>query len=150
MSTAERLSKLKKTRGGHRGSTKRMIAELEKELIASSSSELDLVKIMQLKKNLEGKLPVVEKLDTEIIDLLEEEEEIAEDIEKADEYKGLTYAAIIKAKKSLTGAPTKESVSASNITPESSDSEEENATLPGRSVSRNKSRASRQAISTVF
>ena len=65
MSTAERLSKLKKTRGGHRGSTKRMIAELEKELIASSSSELDLVKIMQLKKNLEGKLPVVEKLDTE-------------------------------------------------------------------------------------
>ena len=150
MSTAERLSKLKKTRGGHRGSTKRMIAELEKELIASSSSELDLVKIMQLKKNLEGKLPVVEKLDTEIIDLLEEEEEIAEDIEKADEYKGLTYAAIIKAKKSLTGAPTKESVSASNITPESSDSEEENATLPGRSVSRNKSRASRQAISTRF
>ena len=75
MSTAERLSKLKRTRGGHRWSTKRIMAELEEELIASLS-ELDLVKILQLKKHLEEKLPVLEKFDTEILDLLEEEEEI--------------------------------------------------------------------------
>ena len=48
MSSAEQLSKLKKTQGGHRGSTKRRIAELEQELIASST-EFDLVKILQLK-----------------------------------------------------------------------------------------------------
>ena len=79
MSSAEQLSKLKKTRSGHRGSTKRRIAELEQELIAST--EFDLVKILQLKLNLENKLAVLEKLDTQILDLLEEEEEkIAEDI----------------------------------------------------------------------
>ena len=89
-----------------------------------SLSELDLVKILQLKKHLEEKLPVLEKFDTEILDLLEEEEEIVEDIEMADEYKGLTYAAIIRAEKSLTGAPTKRS--AITVISESSDSEEEN------------------------
>lgn len=40
-------------------------------------------------------------------EILEEEEEIAEDIEKADEYKALAYAAIIRAEKISTGAPTK-------------------------------------------
>jgi len=106
-----------------------MIAELEEELI-TSLSELDLVKILQLKKRLEEKLPVIEKLDTEILDLLEEEEEIAEDIEKADEYKGLTYAAIIRAEKGLIGAPTTRSVSATTVTLESGDSEQENTILP--------------------
>ena len=114
MSSAEQLSKLKKTQGGHRGSTKRRIAELEQELIASST-EFDLVKILQLKLNLENKLAVLEKLDSQILDLLEEEEEIAEDIEKAGEYKGLTYAAIIRAEKISTGAPSNRSVSASTV-----------------------------------
>ena len=59
-------------------------------------------------------MAVLEKLDSQILDLLEEEE-IAEDIEKADEYKGLTYAAIIRAEKITTGAPTKWSVSASTV-----------------------------------
>ena len=81
----------------------------------ASSTEFDLVKILQLKLNLENKLAVLEKLDSQILDLLEEEEEIAEDIEKADEYKGLTYAAIIRAEKISTGAPTKRSVSASTV-----------------------------------
>ena len=108
MSSAEQLSKLKKTRGGHCGSKR--IAELKQELIVSST-EFDLVKILQLKLNLENKLAV---LDSQILDLLEEEE-IAEDIEKVDEYKGLTYAAIIRAEKISTGAPTKRSVSASTV-----------------------------------
>ena len=129
MSSAEQFPKLKKTRGGHRGSTKKMIAELEQELIASST-ELDLVKILQLKMNLEQKLTVLEKLDSNILELLEEEEEIVEDIEKADEYKGLAYAAIIRAEKISTGAPTKRSVSASTLSVESGESATMTHTLP--------------------
>ena len=75
MSSANKLSKLKKTRGGHRSATMRIIAELEEELIASSA-ELDLVKILQLKKSIEDKLSILEKLDSEILDLLEEEEQV--------------------------------------------------------------------------
>lgn len=133
MSSAEQLSKLKKTRGGHRGSTKKMVAELEQELIASST-ELDLVKILQLKLNLEDKLTVLKGLDSEILNLLEEEEEIAEDIEKADEYKGLACAAIIRAEKVSTGAPTKRSVSAFI---ESGESAAMTHTLPTRPVVHN-------------
>ena len=54
-------------------------------------------------------------MDNEIIDILEDEDEISDDIEVADEYKGLVYTAIIKAEKYLTGAPTKRSVSAPTV-----------------------------------
>ena len=65
----------------------------------------------QLKRSLEEKVETLKQLDNEIIDILEDEDEITDDIEVADEYKGLVYAAIIKAEKYSTGAPTNRSVS---------------------------------------
>jgi len=138
MSSSENLTKLKRIRGGHRGSFKKIIAELEAEL-TTSLLELDLVQIEKLKHVLQEKTTTLKKLDSDILDLLEDEEEILEDIEVADEYKGIAYAAIIKAEKYTTGAPIKQSVSDSTaptvpsgvlVTPTVSDDVNPFTTLP--------------------
>ena len=54
MNSSEDFKKLKRTRGAHRRSAKKIIDELETELTASP--DLDLVKIAQLKRSLEEKV----------------------------------------------------------------------------------------------
>jgi len=113
MTDAERLAKLRRTRGGHRGSAKRLVGELEAE-IATADSEVDLVRLSQLKRILEEKIETLKRLDEQVLDFIEEESEISEDIEEADGYKAMVYAAIIKAEKFSTGAPVKRAVSVIN------------------------------------
>ena len=87
MNSSEEFKKLKRTRGAHRRSAKKIIDELETDLMASP--DLDLVKIAQLKRSLEEKVETLKQLDNEIIDILEDEDERLRSIRQEHQLNGL-------------------------------------------------------------
>ena len=117
MSDAEKLTKLKRARGGHRRATRKLMNDVDVEL-AADRTEVDLERLSQLKRILEEKVNTLKTYDEEIIDLMEDEHEIGDDIEEADDYKSAAYAAIIKAENAATGAPMKRTVSVTPVVTE--------------------------------
>ncbi len=88
MSTpAEGLATKKRVRAGHKASAKRMIGQVDSELAALSP---ELTRLSQLRRSLEEKLETLKLLDVEILDLVEDEEALADEIEQADEFKSAT------------------------------------------------------------
>lgn len=93
MTEAEAEARRKKViRRGHRGSATRMMRQID-ELLADTTPQEQ--RLAQLKLSLEEKLQTLKLLDTEMLQLLKEEELDAE-IQQADEYKDQIYAALVK------------------------------------------------------
>ncbi|XP_011408081.1 PREDICTED: uncharacterized protein LOC105315219 [Amphimedon queenslandica] len=93
---AERLTHKRRVRGGHRGSVKKMVSELE-EFLASIEERDSLTvsaRLNQLKRSMEEKLETITILDAEILALIEEEDELAREIEEADAFKASMYMAL--------------------------------------------------------
>ena len=65
MSRADDLTKAKRVRGGHRGSAKRMMGQLDSEL---ATSPPDPAKVTQLKRSLEEKIDTLKTLDAAMLD----------------------------------------------------------------------------------
>ena len=89
----EELSRKKRVRAGHKGSTTKMIAQVE-ELLAGTDAP-DPLALKQLGMSLREKLDVIKTLDGEILDLVEERD-LADEIDQADLYKEKIYSTLIK------------------------------------------------------
>ena len=100
--SAEDLKKKRSVRGGHRGSAKKMMGQLDAAL---AETPPDHSKISQLKRSLEVKVDTLKALDSDILNYIDDEGELANEIEQADDYMGVLYAAIIKAEKSVPRDP---------------------------------------------
>ena len=94
---AEVLAKKKRIRAGHRASTTRTLTKVNDALAAETADE---AKLSQLKLTLEEKLGTLKLLDSEIVELTEEDA-LATEIERADDYKSEIYAAIVSIDKAL-------------------------------------------------
>ena len=83
MSEVEILSRKKRVRGGHRGSTKRTITELYEAIESTDEGEAIITKLRQCKLALEEKLETVKQIDDQILELVPDEE-LDSEIEQAD------------------------------------------------------------------
>ena len=72
---------------------------------ALETSPPDYGKVSQLKRSLEVKIDTLKALDADILDYMDDETELAEEIEQADEFMGVVYAAVIKAERSTSSVP---------------------------------------------
>ena len=93
---AEGLAK-KRIRAGHRASTTRALTKVNDALAAETADE---AKLSQLKLTLEEKLGTLKLLDSEIVELTEEDS-LTTEIEQADDYKSEIYAALVRIDKAL-------------------------------------------------
>ena len=89
-------------RAGHRGSATRIQGQITAEL-ASSTPNLD--KLSTLKLSLEEKSKVVKELDAEIIAIVGDEE-LDDEIVRADEFHEKNLDAFVQINRSLTPAAT--------------------------------------------
>ena len=94
---AEGLAKKKRIRAGHRASTTRALTKVNDALAAETADE---AKLSQLKLTLEEKLGTLKLLDSEIVELTEEDS-LTTEIEQADDYKSEIYAALVRIDKAL-------------------------------------------------
>ena len=85
------LARKKPVHGGHRGSTMRAIGQA-KELLASEDPDVD--RLSQVKLTLGEKLEVLKTLNTEMINLVQNED-VEEEIDQADEFKERVYVVLI-------------------------------------------------------
>ena len=94
---SEDLAKKKRIRAWHRASTTRTLTKVNDALAAETADE---AKLSQLKHTLEEKLATLKLLDGEIVELTEEDA-LATEIERADDYKSEIYAALVRIDKAL-------------------------------------------------
>ena len=94
---AEDLAKKKRIRAGHRASTTRTLTKVNDVLAADAADE---ARLSQLKLTLEEKLGTLKLLDSEIVELTEEDA-LTTEIEQADDYKSEIYAALVRIDKTL-------------------------------------------------
>ena len=85
------LAKKKRLRAGHRGSTTRMLTQVNKLL---REEEVNLARLAQLKLSLQEKLETLKQLDSEVLELTEDKDLEAE-IQSADDYKDCVYADMV-------------------------------------------------------
>uniref|UniRef100_A0A1X7T0I9 Uncharacterized protein n=1 Tax=Amphimedon queenslandica TaxID=400682 RepID=A0A1X7T0I9_AMPQE len=79
----------KRVRGGHKGSATKLVNEVDdllSTLDGRDPGEVS-VKLAQLKRSLTEKKDAIETLDEEVVGLLEDEADLAQEIEEADAFK---------------------------------------------------------------
>ena len=96
----ERLSRKKKTRGGHRASAQHVIRQINEPIGLEDDIESVCNKLEQYKVVLQEKLDTVKSLDNDILDLIEENE-LEEEIGLADEFKEKVYKTLFDATKAI-------------------------------------------------
>ena len=99
---AEALAKKKRIRAGHRASATRTTRQVEDIL---SSEAPDKERLVLLGLTLNEKLETIKTLDSEVIDLIEDEETLAAEIEQADDYKESIFSALIKIDRVVKAPP---------------------------------------------
>ena len=82
----------KRVRGGHKASVTVMITMVEETLAVDP---IDTAKLTKLKMSLQDKIPVLNRLDEDVLGLLETDVAVADDITQSDTFKGDIYAAIV-------------------------------------------------------
>ena len=99
--SAEELARKKRVRAGHRGSTTRMLGQVQPTI---DSDPLDIPKIRQLTRSLEEKLQALSKFDSDILDLTSEDD-IEDEILQEDEVKEQIYQALSQLEGALKPIP---------------------------------------------
>ena len=102
MRMAEALAKKKRIRAGHRGSATRIVRQITEALVGDTP---DRDRLSLLRITLKEKLETIKTLDTEIVDLIEDEGGLADEIEQADTYKETLYETILKVDRVLNATP---------------------------------------------
>ncbi len=107
---AEGLARKKRIRAGHRGSTTRVLTQVDTLTTSDTEGAPDRTKLAQLKLTLTEKLETLRCLDEEILELAEEGD-LEGEIEQADTFKQGVYGAMVKIdhvceKSSVTPPPT--------------------------------------------
>ena len=92
VATTEGLARKRRIRGGHRSSATRTMNTVDALLV---EEETDPAHLAQFKWSLEEKLGILTQLDSEILDLTEDESLDAE-IQEAGEFKDRVYRAIVR------------------------------------------------------
>ena len=92
------LTRKKRVRGGHKGSATKLVNEVDNLLSTLDGRDLGevSVKLAQLKRSLTEKKDAIETLDEEVVGLLEDEADLAQEIEEADAFKATVYRALTK------------------------------------------------------
>ena len=102
---AATLIRKRRIRGGHRGSATRTMSAIDALV---GEEEPDAIRLAQLKLSLEEKLNTLTRLDSEILDITEDDN-VEDEIQEADEFKERVYGAIVRLgnrTRSLTGPVT--------------------------------------------
>ena len=86
------LGHKKRIRGGHRASATKMIRKAEELL---SKADPDIAQLAKVRLSLQEKVSVLKQLDSEVVDLVKEEE-VADEIEQADTYMEDVYDVMAK------------------------------------------------------
>ena len=124
------LSHKKKVRGGHRASATKMVRKAEDFLAEEEPNHSQLARI---RLSLQEKLSVLKELDSEVVDLVKEEE-VANEIEQADTYMEDMYDAIAKLEqlslKPSSAATTSSAASTSEPLPSRDSASESRVKLP--------------------
>ena len=87
------LARKKRVRGGHKASVTKMVRKAEELLTAEPP---DVAHLLQIKMSLKEKLTVLERLDAEILELVDSEKDVTEEIEHSDVFKQDMYAALVR------------------------------------------------------
>lgn len=93
--SAQELTKKKRIRAGHKSSVTRIIAQVKETL---EEDDWNAAKLKQHLQLLQGKQDILNKLDAEILEGLETEDEITGEIEQADIFKENIAITIIDSK----------------------------------------------------
>ena len=102
--SAQELTKNKRIRAGHKSSVTRIIAQVKETLEADDWNAAKLKQHLQL---LQGKQNILNKLDAEILEGLETEDEITGEIELADIFKENVAMTIIDRPRDGSGKTAK-------------------------------------------
>jgi hypothetical protein len=83
-------------RGAHKGIVKKRVAKVESILteVEQGRAEPDHTELRHLKQHLQEKADLISKLDEEILDEIQDEEDMMKHIEEADEFRLFIYNAI--------------------------------------------------------
>lgn len=100
MTDEEVLARKKRSRAGHRASATRMI---DQATTAMGADPLDMDRLSLLKRMLEEKIETLKEYDSELADLVPEEE-LESEIQHADEHKERVYGVLAKLNKALLPA----------------------------------------------
>ena len=99
---AEALAKKKKIRAGHRGSATRTVRQIT-ETLDDETPDRDRLSLLRI--TLKEKLQNIKALDAEIVELVDDEGELANEIEQADANREALYASLLKVERFLDAAP---------------------------------------------
>ena len=91
------LARKKKTRSGHRASTTRLVNQAA---TAMGAEDVDTDELSLIKQMLVEKMETLKVLDGELAELVPDEE-LEEEIQRADEYKERVYGVLAKLNKAL-------------------------------------------------
>ena len=97
----ENLQKKKRIRAGHRGSATRILSRID---VALGNAMPESDQLSQLRLSLSKKLETLKLLDSEIIELTEDDD-LVDEIDQADGYKENVYHAITRIDKVLRTTP---------------------------------------------
>jgi len=100
---AAELARKKKVRGGHKASVTKIVAAAEALLAADPP---DVTELTSIQMSLEEKLKVLAGLDEGIADLIEDEGELAAEIDKTDDFKRKVYTIMAKIEQTLNPRTT--------------------------------------------
>ena len=105
---AEALAKKKRIRagqGGHKASTTKTIRQIE-DILASETPDKERLSLLRLTLN--EKLETIKALDSEVIELIDDDT-LADEIEQADSYKESIFNALLKIEQITKAPPTSSS-----------------------------------------
>ena len=95
---SEEITRKKRIRAGHKASVSKVIGQAKADL---DSNDRDPLKLQQQRQKLKEKLEILRKLDSEILDLTADENEISAEIEQTDEFNGDLELTILTLDKAL-------------------------------------------------
>ena len=101
---AEALAKKKRIRAGHKASATKTIRQIE-DILASEAPDKERLSLLRLTLN--EKLETNKALDSEVIELIEDDDTLAGEIEQADDYKESVFNALIKIDRITKPTPTR-------------------------------------------
>ena len=99
---ADALAKKKRIRAGHKASATKTMGKTD-ELLSTETPDSSTLSLLKL--TLREKLETIRALDSEIVELIEDEAAVATEIEQTDAYRETIHASLLKIEKALVVTP---------------------------------------------